>query len=230
MSRFTKQGKDLVSFLADLGQALFAPSTSLVGWWTLLVPGTVSVLLPRWRVIICLNCSFRAWHRWAGSNWRGRVWSEAVGAAVYLCWQGWSIAALCRLLGCCLHPKPPRPRLCGSSPWTVNAPWTVHSCLPLMAAAGKCNLGFSFQALRCLKLIMSFKGGGREQSWSRQSEDFEAGVTGRASLRPRGNWDGCQSFPPLSACGEDRKWQQLTQEWVRLKVKCCVWYFAYQAC
>lgn len=85
-----------------------------------------------------------------------------------------------------------------------------------MAAAGKCNLGFSFQALRCLKLIMSFKGRGREQSRSRQSEDFEVGVTGGAYLWPRGNWDRCQSSPPLSACGEDLKRQELTQEWVRL--------------
>lgn len=107
-------------------------------------------------------------------------------------------------------------RDCGSSPCTVNAPWTVNSCLPSMAAAGKCNLGFSFQALRCLKLIMSFKGRGREQSRSRQSEDFEVGVTGGAYLWPRGNWDRCQSSPPLSACGEDLKRQELTREWVRL--------------
>lgn len=117
--------------------------------------------------------------------------------------------------------SPPPPTL-QEQPWTVNAPWTVNSCLPLMAAAGKCNLGFSFQALRCLKLIMSFKGGGREQSRSHQSEDFEVRVTGGAYLWPRGNWDGCHSSPPLSTCGEDWKWQELTREWVRLQVKCCV--------
>lgn len=87
MSRFTKQGTNIVSFLADLGQALFALCTSFVGWWTLLVPGAVSVLLPRWRAIICLNCFFHAWHSWAGSNCRGRVWSEGVGAGAYLCLQ-----------------------------------------------------------------------------------------------------------------------------------------------
>lgn len=144
-----------------------------------------------------------------------RVW-EQERTSVCRLERGWSIAALCRLVGCCRHPKPPPARDCGSSPCTVNAPWTVNSCLPSMAAAGKCNLGFSFQALRCLKLIMSFKGRGREQSRSRQSEDFEVGVTGGAYLWPRGNWDRYQSSPPLSACGEDLKRQELTQEWVRL--------------
>lgn len=49
-----------------------------------------------------------------------------------------------------------------------------------MAAAGKCYVGFGFQALGCLKLIMSFKGGGEKQSRRSETEDFEVRVTGGA--------------------------------------------------
>lgn len=123
---------------------------------------------------------------------------EGVGAGVRLgcrLERGWSIAALCRLVGCCLHPNPPPSDSAGAAPGLFNAPWTGNSCLPSMAAAGKCNLGFSFQALRWLKLIMSFKGGGREQSRSHQSEDFELGVTGGAYLWPGGT--GVDATPLL---------------------------------
>ena len=44
-----------------------------------------------------------------------------------------------------------------------------------MAAAGKCNLAFGLQALGCLKLIMSFKVGGGNQSGRSETEDFESG-------------------------------------------------------
>jgi len=64
--------------------------------------------------------------------------------------------------------KTPTP-LCRSSPSSVN------SSLPLMAAAGKCNLAFGLQALGCLKLIMSFKVGGGNQSGRSETEDFESG-------------------------------------------------------
>lgn len=49
-----------------------------------------------------------------------------------------------------------------------------------MGAAGKCNLGFGFQALGCLKLIMRFKGGGGKQSGRSETEDFKVRVTGGA--------------------------------------------------
>lgn len=112
----------------------------------------------------------------------GRLWSEGVGAEVFLCLQGWSVAGALLLsagsLDAVYIPNPPPSDSAGAAPGLFNAPWTGNSCLPLMAAAGKCNLGFKFQALRCLKLIMSFKGGGREQSRGHQSKDFELGVTG----------------------------------------------------
>lgn len=49
-----------------------------------------------------------------------------------------------------------------------------------MAAAGKCNLGFGFQALDCLKLIMSFERRGGKQSRRSETEDFDVRVTGAA--------------------------------------------------
>ena len=133
MSWFTKQGTNLVSLLADLGQAPFALCASLVEWWTCtwhrsLVPGTVSVFLLRWSVIMCLNCFFNAWHEQAGSSCHGKVLSEGVGAGVYLWFQGWSVAGALLLSAglarCCPHlNSPPHSVRAASEVLTAACHW-----------------------------------------------------------------------------------------------------------
>lgn len=87
--------------------------------------------------------------------------------------RGWSIAALCRAWRM-LPASKILAWLCRSSPWSVN------NSLPLTAAAGKCNLGFSFQALGCLKLIMSFKEREGKQGRNSETKDLEGRVLGSA--------------------------------------------------